>query len=365
MELSSDRAITRVLDIVVQVGSTGTLTPVAQLEPVELCGTTVSWASLRRRHVSHNLDVMLGDLVRIEKAGEIIPEVVAVEADARRGTERRFEMPRECPACGTEVQFRADHVALRCPNPQCPAVAKSRVQHFSGPCALSIEPLGEALIDQLVDKGLVRDVADLYDLEEIQLSDLPRMGQEKARHVVASIRESAHRPFDRLLTGLGIEHVGQTAAQRLAEAAGSLEQMLAWTPEQATSILSGLPGLGPEVVGSLSAFLFGSRSRQILEKLRARGVSRPVMTPSPTALTLAGASFCVAGTLSRRRDEIHADIRRAGGQVHDQLKKGTTYLVAGERVGATKIERARNHGIRILDEAAFSALLGGTECSRR
>lgn len=357
-KFGAEQAATRLRDIVVQVGRTGALTPVAILDPVLLAGTTVSRASLHNVDIIAGLDVRIGDLVTIQKAGEIIPQVVSVDTAARNGDERPFDMPERCPVCGTVVERRKDEVALRCPNRRCPAIVKGAILHFSRRFAMDIDQLGEALIDQLVDRNLVRDVGDLYDLGATDVAALERMGKKSAENVVQAIQRSRERTLDRLLTGVGIEHVGQVAARQLAEAAGDLETLLSWTPEQAREIVASIAGFGPIMAESVSAFLFDPEQRALLVKLYAHGVSRP----QPVAQTaaegpLSGASFCVTGVLSRKREDVHAAIRAAGGTVHDAVKKGTTYLVAGEKVGKSKLDAAKKHGTRVITEAELDGLI--------
>lgn len=357
-KFGAEQAATRLRDIVVQVGRTGALTPVAILDPVLLAGTTVSRASLHNIDIIAGLDVRIGDLVTIEKAGEIIPQVVSVDRGARTGDERPFAMPESCPVCGTTVERRKDEVALRCPNRRCPAIVKSAIVHFSRRFAMDIDQLGEALVDQLVERKLVRDVADLYDLRAPDVAALGRMGKKSAENVVQAIARSRERTLDRLLTGVGIEHVGQVAAAQLAEAAGSLSTLLSWSPEQAREIVGGIAGFGPIMAESVTAFLFDPEQRALLEKLRDRGVSRPQPVAQAAAEgPLSGASFCVTGVLSRKREDVHAAIRAAGGTVHDSVKKGTTYLVAGEKVGKSKLDAAKKHGTRVITEAELDGLI--------
>jgi DNA ligase (NAD+) len=359
-KFGAERANTRLLDIVVQVGRTGTLTPVAVLEPVPLAGTTVSRASLHNGDIIEGLDVRIGDVVSIEKAGEIIPQVIAVDREARNGTERRFEMPTKCPVCGTPVERREGEVARRCPNRRCPAVVTGAIIHYSRRYAMDIDQLGESLVDQLVKSGLVKDVADLYDLTAETLANLERMGKKSADNVVAGIAASKERTLGRLITGVGMEHIGQVAAVQLAQTAGSLQGLLAWAPEQVHEIVDGIAGFGPKMADSVARFLADEEQRQLLVRLLERDVSRPEPVQTSAAEgPLSGMSFCVTGVLSRKREDVHAAIRAAGGAIHDGVKKGTTYLVAGEKVGKSKLDLARKHGTKVIDEAALERLLRG------
>ncbi|HEV8246797.1 MAG TPA: NAD-dependent DNA ligase LigA [Polyangiaceae bacterium] len=361
-KFSSERATTRLLGIEVGVGRTGALTPVAILEPVQLAGTIVSRASLHNEQVVRQLDVRVGDSVSIEKAGEIIPQVVAVDHTARSGSEIPFEMPSACPVCGTPVERSDEEVAVRCPNPRCPEKVKASIFYFSRRFAMDIDRLGESLIDQLVSHDLVKDVADLYDLTSAQLTSLERMGKKSADNVIASIAASKGRTLDRLLTGLGIEHVGQVAARQLAEAARSLPELLAWSDEETAERVAAISGFGPKMVECVRAFLKNPESRSVLAKLAERQVSRaqPELVLKSDG-PLSGRSFCVTGVLSRKREEVHQMIRDAGGEVHDKVKKGTTYLVAGEKVGKTKLDSAKKVGARVLSEPELEALIAGSE----
>jgi DNA ligase (NAD+) len=320
----------------------------------------VSRASLHNANIVSELDVRIGDWVGIEKAGEIIPQVVHVDESARTGDERPFVMPKRCPVCDTPVEQREDQVALRCPNPVCPAVVKGAIVHYSRRFAMDVDHLGEALVDQLVDQGILRDVADLYDLEATTLEGLERMGKKSAQNVVDAITASRQRTFDRLLTGLGIEHIGQVAARQLAEAAGSLSAFLAWSPDEAEERVASIAGFGPKMVESVSAYLFAPPSRGLLEKLLQRGVSQPMPRVEATSEgPLSGASFCVTGVLSRKRADVHAAIRAAGGEVHDKVKQGTMYLIAGEKVGKSKLDAARKRGAKIIAEDELDAMIAG------
>jgi DNA ligase (NAD+) len=359
-KFSAERATTTVLSIDVQVGRTGTLTPVANLEPVQLAGTTVSRASLHNADIVTALGIRVGDRVVIEKAGEIIPQVVSVDVEARTHEAPPFEMPTACPCCGTPVAKDEGQVAVYCPNPRCPDREKGALLHYSRRFAMDVDNLGEALITQLVEQKLVNDVADLYDLTVEQVGSLERMGKKSAENVVQSIQGSRERTLDRLITGLGIDHIGQVAAKQLAEAAHDLPTLLSWDQPNAEAHTSAISGFGPKMVESIVKYLFAPESRALLEKLLARNVSTPQpVHRAKTEGPLVGMSFCVTGVLSRKREDVHHDIREAGGEVHDKVKKGTTYLVAGEKVGKAKLDGARKFGAQVVDEAGLLALLRG------
>jgi len=360
-KFGAERAYTKLLDIKVQVGRTGTLTPVAQLVPVALAGTTVSRASLHNEQVIENLDVRIGDLVGIEKAGEIIPQVVHVDTSARTGDERRFVMPAECPACGAAVERVPDEVAVRCPNPRCPDKVEGAVLHYTRRFAMDIDHLGESLIHQLVETGLVKDVADLYQLTHEQVLSLERMGKKSAQNVIDSIQGSKARPLSRLLTGLGIEHVGQVAATQLGQAAVSLPKLLELDSTGVGELLGSIAGFGPKLTESVQAYLANEVSRALLERLLEQGVSTPEPLPERSAEgPLVGLSFCVTGVLTKKREDVHAAIRSAGGEVHDKVKKGTSYLVVGEKVGKAKLDAATKRGAKLLNESELEAMIAGT-----
>jgi DNA ligase (NAD+) len=356
-KFSAEQAQTRVRAIVVQVGRTGALTPVAELDPVELAGTTVSRASLHNADIINGLDIRVGDLVSIQKAGEIIPQVIGVNKAKRKGNEKPFVMPTRCPVCDTAVEKRGEEVALRCPNRKCPAVIKGAVFHFSRRFAMDIDQLGLVLIEQLVDQRLLRDVADLYELQVPTLANLDRMAEKSARNVVTAIEQSKLRTLDRLLTGLGIEHIGQVAARQLAEEAHSLGEFLSWDEATARSRVSGIAGFGPKMVDSVVSYLADAQNRALLRRLAAHGVSRPQPKPVMGTGPLLGKTFCVTGVLSRKREDVHAAIRAAGGTVHDKVKSGTSHLVIGEKVGKTKIDAAKKVGTTVITEQDLNALL--------
>jgi DNA ligase (NAD+) len=365
----AERATTRIRDIIVQVGRTGALTPVAIMDPVELAGTTVTRASLHNGDQIKALDVHVGDEVEVQKAGEIIPQVMSVVSRARDAGTGHFQMPSSCPVCGTKVVARlreADkpelgaEAALRCPNRACPAQVQGRILYFASRAAMAIDHLGESLVAQLVEKGHVKDVADLYDLDEATVAGLERMGKKSAQNVVASVQASKERTLDRLVGGLGIPQIGQVAGRQVAEVGHTLEAMLAWSPDDAREKISGIHGFGPKMVDSVVDFLRDEAERAIMAKLVERGVGRPqpkeaVATEGP----LLGTTFCVTGVLTRKREDVHALLRAAGATIHESVKKGTTYLVAGDKTGKTKLDQAKKHGTRVVTEEEMDRLLAG------
>lgn len=357
---AAERAHTRLLGITVQVGRTGALTPVAELEPVQLAGTVVSRASLHNQQWINELDIRVGDTVAIEKAGEIIPQVVTVDLRTRPPGAERFQMPDRCPDCATPVVRRGEEVALRCPNPKCPAAVKQSILHFSRRFAMDIDHLGEAIIEQLVDRAWVVDVADLYALTVERVGSLERLGRKSAENVVQSIAASKDRPLDRLLTGVGIELIGQVAARQLAAAAGSFSQLLELTPEQIVQQLSAIEGFGPKMVEAVRVHLADPTKRRVLEKLFALGVSIAPFQHANAALgPLTGLSVCVTGVLTRKREDVHQSIIAAGGVVHDKVKRGTNYLVTGAKVGQSKIDAAQKNATKVITESELEQLIKG------
>lgn len=358
-KFSAERAVTRVLGIEIGVGRTGALTPVAMLEPVQLAGTVVSRASLHNEQIVETLDVRIGDWVSIQKAGEIIPQVVEVDASRRTGDEKPWIMPQTCPICGAPVERVEGEVRVRCSNRTCPAQVEGAIYHYSRRYAMDVDGLGESLIAALAKNGLVKDVADLYTLTPARIAELERMGKKSAENVVESIARSKERTFDRLLTGLGIEHIGQVAARQLAEAMGSLPAMLALSDDELAQHLASIAGFGPKMAASVQRYLKDEASRALLGRLAELGVSKPQPRFEAVEGPLSGMSFCVTGVLSKKREDVHAAIRAAGGTVHDKVKQGTTYLVAGDKVGATKLTAAKKSGAQVIDEASLDAMLAG------
>lgn len=357
-KFAPERARTRVRAVEFNVGRTGALTPVAVLDPVELGGTTVSRASLHNPDQIAELDVRLGDHVFVEKAGEIIPQVVLVDEEARTGAERPVVLPSACPDCGAAAEMRQR--ALVCPNRACPAKVKALIHYFARRFAMDIPSLGPALVEQLVGGGLVRSVADLYTLDAGSVASLERMGKKSADNVIKAVAASKERTLDRLLCGLGIPQVGQVAAKQLAEAAGTLEELLAWDEPRLREQVDAIPGFGEKMVDSVVEFMFDPDQRALMEKLVRLGVGRPQPKESRAKEgPLAGMTFCVTGVLSKKREDVHADIRAAGGEVHDSVKKGTTHLVRGEKTGKAKLDAAKKHGTRVLGEEELYALIAG------
>jgi DNA ligase (NAD+) len=355
----AEQAITKILHIGVQVGKTGKLTPVADLEPVQLAGTTVKRASLHNADEIARKDVRIGDTVVIQKAGEIIPQVMRVELDARDGSETPFEFPTHCPNCGAPVVREEGEVDYRCSNPpsKCSQQLKERLRNFARRDAMDIDGLGEKLIDQLVTLGLVRSLADPYRLEEETLADLERMGKKSAQNLREALEASKTRPLDRLLTGLTIRHVGTSVAEVLAQRFGSLEALRAASLDE----LEATPEIGPVVAASVYDFFQDPDNQAVVDDLLAVGL-QPARLELPKAadgaLPFAGKTFVLTGTLPKRtRPEAEAIIKRLGGKVTGSVSKSTSYVLAGSEPGS-KLEKAHQLKVPVIDEAKFERMAG-------
>ncbi|HLG19457.1 MAG TPA: NAD-dependent DNA ligase LigA [Bdellovibrionota bacterium] len=355
----AERATTKISEIRVQVGRTGVLTPVAVFDSVDLGGTSNVHASLHNFEEIQRKDIRIGDTVHIVKAGEIIPQVVEVLTDARTGKERKFPEPEKCPACGGPVgKLTDDDVALRCLNGfSCPAQLKESIRYFTTRRAFNIDGVGPALVDQLVDAGLVKDVADLFRLKKDQIAALERMADKSARNVIEAIETAKkNATLVRLLTALGIPQVGEVAAEVLADYAQSLDRLLTKPKEALCSELDEIHGIGLKMAEAIAEFFAQSRNRQVIEKLRSLGVD-PKKKKEKSSGKLAGRTFCITGTLSKSRDEVKADIVRAGGKWTPSVTKETHYLVAGENVGANKLESARKKNVQVINEKELYGMI--------
>ncbi len=349
-------AATQLLDIKVQVGKSGALTPVAEMAPVKLAGTIVKRATLHNFEELAKKDLRIGDTVEVQKAGEIIPQVLRAILEKRPLDALPFPIPEICPVCGSETHKDPDGAFLRCLNLACPAQAKERLGHFASRKAMDIDGLGPAIIDQLVDRGLVHDPSDFYRLDAAALTALERMAEKSAANLLQAIEASKTRPLSRLLFGLGIRHVGAHTAELLASNYLNVDALMI-APEVE---LSEIHEIGEAVAGSVCGFFETAENRALIERLRAAGLELTEGTvahdgPRP----FEGKTFVVTGTLTRySRDEIHARIKALGGKAASSVSKKTDYLVAGESAGS-KLSKAVELGVTVLSEADFDALLGG------
>ncbi|MBA3650597.1 MAG: NAD-dependent DNA ligase LigA [Chthoniobacterales bacterium] len=350
----AERVETKLLDILIQVGRTGVLTPVAALESVVVSGSTVARATLHNEDEIERKDIRIGDTVVIEKAGEVIPAVVSVRPDLRDGSEKKFRMPKKCPVCGSAVVKDEGQVAARCVNAQCPAQLKRRVEHFASRGAMDIEGLGEAMVEQLVGHELVREVSDIYRLTREQLSGLERMGEKSVAKLLAAIERSKKQPLWRLLFGIGILHVGVSAARALTDHFPNLDALMEASAEE----LQRIPDVGEVVGASIAQFFREPGNREMIEKLRAAGLrltSEPKKA-APEGSKIKGTTWVITGTLSQSREEIAEQIVAQGGKVSGSVSKKTSFVLAGEEAGS-KLEKAKKLGIRVIDEAAFREML--------
>jgi DNA ligase (NAD+) len=356
-KFAAEQALTRLLKIDVHIGKTGTLTPVAYLEPVQLAGTTVSRASLHNADEIARKDIRAGDMVVVEKAGEIIPYVVRSEPGARTGKETIFQFPSKCPVCGSPVERDEGGVYIRCTGLTCPAQLKERLRFYAHRNAMDIEGLGEAIIDQLVDTNLVGSIPDLYSLTMDQLIDLERMGKKSAQNLLDGIEASKSQGLAHVLTGLGVRHVGEHVAEVLAEEFGDIDALMG-APEEC---LAEINGIGDVLAKSIYQFFQSAGGQKIIEDLRAKGVKLVQdRKPRPAgAADLTGKTFVVTGTLERySRDEIERLIKDLGGKATGSVSKKTDYVVAGGKAGS-KLEKARQLGVTVLTEVEFEKLIGG------
>lgn len=349
-------AVTTVNDIRVQVGKTGAVTPVAELEPVQIAGTTVSRASLHNADEIERKDVRKGDRVVVEKAGKIIPHIVRVEKHERQGEPPKFHFPKQCPECETKLVKDEGGVYIRCPNPLCPAQLRERIRFFATRNAMDIEGLGDKLVDQLVAQKLVTRYGDLYRLTEAQLTGLERMGKKSAENLLAGIAASKDRGLVRLLNALSIRHVGQRVAQVLAEHFGSMEALKKAKLEE----LSQVNEIGEIIARSVYDFLQSDYGRETIEDLRSLGISMEAEKRSRPAGggALAGKTIVVTGTLKNySRTSIEETIHEHGGKPSSSVSKKTDFVLAGEEAGS-KLEKARQLGVKVISEEEFQALIG-------
>ncbi len=350
-------AITILRGVGVQVGRTGALSPVAQLEPVQLGGITISNATLHNYEDIARKDIRIGDRVIVKRAGDVIPYVAGPVVEARSGDEHVIEPPTTCPFCGTPVERREGEVAIYCPNPDCPGRLDRAIAHFVGRGAMDIEGLGSKIVAQLIDAGLVSDVADLYALTKEQLLTLEGFAEKKAQKLIDAIAASKQQSLERLLIGLGIRHVGSVAARALAEHYGSLDALL----EARLEDLQEIEGVGPVIAQSIGEWAGRDSTRRLVEKLKRAGVDprqQPRRNAAPAAGPFAGQTFVITGTLSRPREEMAAWIESLGGKVTDSVSRKTSYVVVGDAPGANKVSKAQQLNVPMIGEDELRRLAG-------
>jgi DNA ligase (NAD+) len=350
----AERAETRLMSVEIQVGRSGKLTPVANLDPVFISGTTVSRATLHNGEEIRRKDIRVGDMVVIEKSGEIIPAVVSVLKERRTGAEERFEMPLHCPSCGSRVVRVEGQVDVRCTNVECPEQVKRRLEHFAHRGALDIEGLGEMMVEQLVGNGLVKRVDQIYELDENKLGRLERMGTKSIANLLAGIEASKKRPLWRLIFGLGILHVGATAARELVNHFGKME------PLQNASLteLLRVPNTGEVVAASIRDWFQNPNNIALIEALKKHGLNfGEADRTEAKSESLRGTSWVITGTLSQPREIFEDLIRQHGGRTTGSVSKKTDYLLAGKDAGS-KLEKARQLGIKVVTEKGFREMAG-------
>jgi len=347
----AQQAQTVIENIEVQVGRTGALTPVAHLKPVGVAGVTVSHATLHNEDEIERLGVEIGDTVLIERSGDVIPKVVRVVHQAR--DRRAFRMPKHCPVCGGEVVREPGEAASRCINTNCPARLKESVRHFAARGVMDIDGLGDVLVDQLVSRGIVTSVADLYDLTVEQLADLERMGKKSAEKVKANIDASRKRPLARVLNGLGIPFVGERTAQILADTFGSIDAIAHATQDE----LQRAEEVGPKVSHSIHDFFEETHNRELVERLRKAGLTFEQEIKARASGALEGMTFVLTGTLPNlSREEAKEKIEAAGGKVTGSVSRKTHYVVAGEEAGS-KLDKATSLGVPVIGEPELLEML--------
>ena len=358
---AAEQAETKLKAITIQVGRTGALTPVAELEPVFLAGSTISRATLHNEDELKRKDIRIGDRVVIEKAGEVIPAVVKVVLEQRTGEEKAFEFPRTCPECGSKVSRASsegeDYAVLRCTNPDCPAQIRGRIEHWCARGAMDIEGGGEVLVSQLVKGGLVRDVSDLYRLKLDEIAGLERMAEKSARNFLDGVAASKSRDLWRLIFGLGVLHVGTGVAKSLGRSFATLDDLM----EQSLDRLMEIEDVGGVIAQSLFDWFGESRNRELIERLRKAGLNftSALYRPEAALGPFAGKTFVLTGTLpTMTREEAAAKIEALGGKVSSSVSKKTDYVLAGEEAGS-KLDKAQKLGVKIVTQEDFMKLCLG------
>jgi DNA ligase (NAD+) len=349
----AERAQTVIESIDVQVGKSGILTPVANLKPVQLAGTTVKRASLHNFDELRRLDARCGDTVMIEKAGEIIPQVVEVKKELRPASATPFKIPQKCPICGSDVAKDEEGVYIRCVNSNCLGQLKERLRYFAGRDQMDIEHLGIALIEQLVEAGLVKNFADIYKLRKPQVEALERMAEKSAANVIEAIEKSKTRPLWRFIAALGIRHIGGQTAQILADHFGSLENLMTADKESLESI----DQIGPKVADSIYEYFRNPKNRAVIDELLAAGVKLEKPKKARRVGKLAGKTIVVTGTLENfTRQQIEQSIKQSGGKPSSNVSKKTDFVLAGKEPGS-KLDKAKQLGVKLIDEKQFLEML--------
>ena len=348
----SIQATTRIKDIKVQVGRTGALTPVAILDTVEVGGVRVSRATLHNQDEIERKDVRVGDTVLVQRAGDVIPEVVKVIKEKRTGEEKKFKLPSYCPVCGTRVSHPPGEVVARCPNISCPARLKESIKHFASKQALDIEGLGDKIVEALVDKGFVKSISDLYRLKKEDFLKMEGFAEKSAQNMMDALEKSKKTTLDRLLYALGIRHVGQHLAKVLAERYSDIESLSKASEEDLLQI----PEIGPEVAASIKDFFSRKENLKVIQELEELGI-RYERRKKPVAGKLEGLTFVFTGELDNfTREEAKDLVEKEGGRVSSSVSRKTGYVVAGKNPGS-KLDKARKYGVKVLSEEEFIKLI--------
>ncbi len=353
-KFEAEQATTILESISLQVGRLGKITPVAELKPVLLAGTTVKRASLHNEDEIIRKDIRPGDTVVVEKAGEIIPQVVSVVNPGRDRRPEPFRMPENCPACNEKLIKSDQEVAWRCINPECPPQIRERIKHFASRDAMDIEGLGEAVVEQLIGEGLITNFADLYSLRKENLIPLERMAEKSAQNLIDAIEKSKTQPLERVIYALGIRFVGKTVAKDLAEHFGTLDLLMSTGIEEMTAIDS----IGPKIAGSVHAFFSNEQNVNLIKRLKEAGISFQQNKTVAISSSLEGKTFVLTGTLpSYTRNEVKALIDKHGGSTSSSVSKNTDFLLTGDSAGS-KLEKAKKLNINILSEDDFKSMIG-------
>ncbi|MCE5316164.1 MAG: NAD-dependent DNA ligase LigA, partial [Parachlamydia sp.] len=354
-KFAAEQAVTRIHDITVQVGRTGVLTPVAELEPVFLAGSTISRATLHNEDEVKRKDIRIGDMVTIEKGGDVIPKVVSVDLSKRPAHSHSWKMPSHCPACGTEVVRPAGEVAVRCPNKHgCPEQGLRRLIHFASKAAMDIDGMGERIVEQLVERGFVKRPSDIYTLTEKELAQLEGFKDKSIQNILTSIDKSREVALDKLIMALAIKHVGAGTADLLARKAGSIEALAQM--DEAT--LFSIEGIGPKVAEAILNYFASEENQEEIRRLLTNGVKpKQLKVRSFKEHPFNGKTFVLTGTLQKyTRSAAATQIKERGGKVTDSVTRKTDYVVAGESPGS-KLDKARELGVKVLSEEEFEKLL--------
>lgn len=356
-KFEAEQATTVINEITLQVGRLGTITPVAELEPVLLAGTTVKRATLHNEDEIHRKDIRPGDTVVVEKAGEIIPQVISVVNPESSDRSAPFSFPKECPACTSELIKYEDEVAWRCVNPTCPPQVRIRIEHFASRDAMDIEGLGESVVDQLVSAGLIQTYADLYKLDTGQVRELERMAEKSAQNLIDAIQASTKQPLERVVYALGIRFVGKTVARDLVKAFGSMDKLSSATEEELTEV----DAIGPRIAESVVSYFSNEQNKAIIARLKEAGLQFEMEEKEQMSQVFEGKKIVLTGSLpTYTRKEASELIEKNGGKTTSSVSKNTDYVLAGESAGS-KLDKAKKLGVPVLDEAEFRKIIGITD----